>query len=149
MPDTLTQLSAFITHHERSNPAISAWSVGMQIHHALLATSRICEALIGSEPGAKQQSFSLLRSVILLFGKIPRGRGKAPDPSIPSTTVTQEELDTLLKSARTLLKDAEQTFPLSWWEHVVFGVMKRDTAIKFIHTHNKHHLSIISDILST
>jgi hypothetical protein len=30
-----------------------------------------------------------------------------------------------------------------------FGVMRRDTALKFLHVHNRHHLSIIADIIDS
>ena len=149
MANTLDRLEGFIAEAPTSNPAISAWSVGMQIHHALLATIHISQFLTDSTPGEKKQSFSVPRSLILLTGKIPRGRGKAPKRSLPNQDITAQDLDELLTRARTVLDAASQSDPACWWKHFAFGVMRRDTAIKFIHVHNRHHLSIITDIIDS
>ena len=149
MENTVDVLAKFILDTPKANPSISSWSVGMQIHHSLLATMRISQSLIDSKPADKRQSFNFLRSIILLTGKIPRGRGKAPKPSIPNRGITENELTQLVPNAKTLLESALHTAPKSWWEHFAFGIMYRDTAIKFIHVHNRHHISIISDIIST
>ena len=34
------------------------------------------------------------------------------------------------------------------YEHFVFGVMRRNAAIKLIHVHIRHHLAIVNDILA-
>ena len=149
MVNTLDRLEGFIPNATISNPAISAWSVGMQIHHALLATIGISQSLIDSTPGAKKQSFNLPRSIVLRTGKIPRGRGKAPKRSLPDPDVTRQDLDELLARARTVLDAAAQSDPASWWKHFAFGVMHRNTALQFIHVHNRHHLSIIEDIIDS
>ena len=147
MADTLDRLEAFIPEAATSNPDISAWSVGMQIHHALLGTIQISQRLIKSTPGERKESFNVPRSIVLRTGKIPRGRGKAPKSSHPDPNITGEELAHLLATARSTLDAAAQANPASWWKHFVFGVMHRDTAITFIHVHNRHHLSIIEDII--
>jgi hypothetical protein len=47
------------------------------------------------------------------------------------------------------MDNAAKADPRSWWEHQYFGVMYRDTALKFIDVHSRHHESIIRDILAS
>lgn len=145
---TLDELERCIPERDKSKPSVSAWSVGLQIEHALLATRGICLTLIRSRPGEKRVSFSLRRALVFRMGRIPRHRGKAPAASIPSRESSGSELQKLLTSTRNVLARASECPPDSWWEHAVFGVMRRDMAIRFIGIHNRHHLAIISDILS-
>ena len=144
---TLTTIEHHIPSFAASDPSVSAWSVGMQLHHSLLATNRIARAVVESVPGEQRPIFNLLRMLVLFVGDFPRGRGKAPKASWPSDDVTEAELRTLLESGRDALAQAAEADAKAWWKHFAFGVMRRDTAIKFVHIHNRHHLKIVDDIL--
>ena len=125
---------------------VSAWSVGMQIHHSLLAANAILDTLISSEPGLRNPGKSILLAVILKVRKLPRGRGKSPDAALPADGVSREELERLLESARMKLSATEQTSSDAWWDHHIFGVMALKSALSFLGIHTEHHLSIIDDI---
>ena len=146
MSDTLDTLARFIPWWEVADESVSRWSVGLQIHHALLSSSRIAKAVRDAVPGQKRQTIHLVRSAILLTGKIPRGKGKAPEVALPRNDVTRDELTARLATARTRLAAAEAADPRTWFEHFAFGVMERNTALKFLHIHNRHHNAIIRDI---
>ena len=83
---------------------------------------------------------------LLVIG--PRGRGKTPDAAIPNEQTTESGLRELLSEASMSAQKATESDCDCWWKHFAFGVMKRDEALKFVEIHNKHHLKIISDILS-
>jgi Protein of unknown function (DUF1569) len=145
---TFSRLAASFDFADEKNEKTSAWTVGMQAHHALLAANVILGTLIESTPGERKEGRSLKRAVIMKLGKIPRGRGKSPDAAIPSIDVSKEELENLLASAREKLEKTENTAPDAWWDHFLFGVMTRDTTLKFLNIHTEHHLSLIDDIRS-
>jgi hypothetical protein len=127
---------------------VSEWSVGMQVQHCCLATSGICRSLIASTPPAPRSGFSLVTSLVLLSGRIPRGRGRSPEPAIPREGVPIDELEAMLDESEQLLAEARQVGPNAWYRHFFFGVLDRDRTLKFIGIHNRHHLRIISDILA-
>ena len=129
-------------------PAISEWSVGMHVHHCCLAMIGICQALIASTPPTPRAKLSLLRIVVFSSGRIPRGRGRAPDGVRPSRDVSLEELRTLLDESERMLTDARGVDRKCWFRHFVFGFLDRDKTLRFIHIHNRHHLKIISDIVA-
>ena len=89
-----------------------------------------------------------MRRLILLTGIIPRGRGKSPNAVIPNDQTTESALRELLAEASFSAQKAAESDCDCWWKHFAFGVMKRDEALKFVEIHNKHHLKIVSDILS-
>ncbi|NND72550.1 MAG: hypothetical protein HKN43_13320 [Rhodothermales bacterium] len=147
MDDLLSEIESYFKYSDLSALDISKWSVGMQLHHALLAINGITVSLSESSPRKHRVSFSPVRNMILLFKRIPRGRGKAPDVSLPDSTISQEELRTLLESARANIDRARNSDPLTWWRHELFGAMNRDTALRFIETHTKHHVLLARDII--
>ena len=145
---TLDGLNNYLPRCSVKNEKISKWSVGMQIEHCLLGTRGICSALANSKPYTGKIKKGFLRRIIFLTGIIPRGRGKAPDAALPNEESIESGLRDLLAEARLSTQKVAETDCACWWEHFRFGVMKRDEALKFVSIHNKHHLKIISDILS-
>ncbi len=129
-------------------PAVSKWSVGMHVHHCCLGMIRICQTLIDSIPPPPPSRFSLIRELIFLSGRIPRGRGRAPAAAVPKQDISPAELLALLEETERKLNDVRQLDAGAWYTHFVFGVFDRDNTIKFIRIHNRHHLRIISDIIA-
>ena len=145
---TLDELNHYIPRCSVQCEKVSKWTVGMQIEHCILGTGGICDAIGHSKPHTGKIKKGLLRRIIFLTGTIPRGRGKAPDASLPNEEITELGLRELLSKAKLSVQQAAESNYECWWAHIRFGVMKRDEALKFVEIHNKHHLKIISDILS-
>ena len=145
---TLNKLNNYIPRCSVKNDKVSKWSVGMQIEHCLLGTRGICSALVNSKPYTGKIKKGFVRRLILLTGIIPRGRGKSPNAVIPNDQTTESALRELLAEASLSAQKAAESDCDCWWKHFAFGVMKRDEALKFVEIHNKHHLKIVSDILS-
>jgi hypothetical protein len=120
----------------------------MQIEHCLKATNGICRALVHSKPSPAKTKKGVVRRMIFQTGMIPRGRGRAPETSRPAEATSEAALVELLAQARVAVQDAAATDDHCWWQHNALGIMQRDEALRFIEIHNRHHLKIISDILS-
>jgi len=145
---TLNELNQYIPRYSAKNEKVSKWTVGMQIEHCLLGTNGICRTLVNSKPQCGKIKKGFLRRFIFLTGTIPRGRGKAPAAAMPDAQTTESGLHELLAEASLAAQKAADSDCDCWWEHFAFGAMKRDEALRFVEIHNKHHLKIISDILS-
>ncbi len=145
---TLDELDNYISRFSVDNENVSKWSVGMQIEHCLVGTRLVCSTIVNSEPYTGKIKKGLLRRIIFLTGTIPRGRGNTPAAGIPNEETTELGLRELLTEAKLSAQKAAESDEDCWWEHFMFGVFKRDEALQFVKIHNKHHLKIISDILS-
>ena len=144
----LDDLRSSVDHSAVSAATVSHWSVGMQIHHCCLAMIGICQSLIDSKPPPPPARWSLVTSIVFLSGRIPRGRGKAPDVALPKQDVSREELMHLLDRSGQLVAEAGQLDSNRWFKHFAFGILDRDKSLKLLRIHNGHHLRIIADIVA-
>jgi hypothetical protein len=144
---TLEDFRAVIANADATTPSVSEWRVGMHIHHCALSMIGISKSLRKSTPPMPRAKPSLSRSVTLTCGFIPRGRAKTPSFIVPSATVAQAELASLLDEAEKLMAVAQALDRDRWFTHPLLGPMGRDDAFKFIRIHNRHHLRIVADIL--
>jgi hypothetical protein len=67
---------------------------------------------------------------------------------IPASTFSRDDLLQLVAEAEQALAEASRLDSQCWFRHFFFGVLDRDRALQFIRMHNRHHLSIIDDILA-
>ena len=144
---TIEDLRAAVPHGSEARPLVSAWSVGMHVHHCCLSMIGISRTLQKSTPPRPRATPSLQRSVVLKLGYIPRGRAKSPSPVIPNPSVTPDELLELLDESVVHVRDAHTLARDRWFVHPLLGLMDRDAALKFVLVHNRHHLRIVADIL--
>lgn len=144
---TLANFKNLLDKSEITNTEVSAWSVGQHIEHCCQAANGIAEELKSSTRGAKTPSIHLLRTLVFMVGKIPRGKGKAPKSVIPSEVIPRAELAEKIEQTEVQLLNLMALPKDHWWEHPVFGVLNTQQARKFILIHNRHHLKIIEDIL--
>lgn len=143
---TIEKLRASIRDAAAAQSDFSAWSVGTHIEHCALAMSGVCQSLKESGRPAPASGWSLLRCIVLTTGIIPRGRGKAPAQTVPGEHASAEKLSEMLDQAEAQLRETLKLDKNCWFKHHVFGVLKRDAAIRFLAIHNRHHLKIIGDI---
>jgi hypothetical protein len=80
-------------------------------------------------------------------GKIPRGKGKAPDRVVPRATYTADELQNHLNTTIEKLQIIEKIQPNQHFTHPFFGQLNKKPMLKFLKIHTNHHLHIINDIL--
>lgn len=121
----------------------------MQLHHSLLALEGIGAAVARSTPGAGgSSSHHPILGLIMLTGWIPRGKGRSPAAVEPAAAVDETALRSLTTKARSALAQARAADPAAWWEHPIFGLLRRDRALRFAAIHTHHHLKIVRDILA-
>ena len=144
----LEDLRTSATNAVLRDPAVSEWSIGMHVHHCCLAMVRICQSLVVSTPPPPRSRFSFRTTLVFSSGRIPRGRGRSPDAVLPRQDISPAELLTLLDEAERILTEARDLDPKTWFRHFAFGVLDRNKTLRFIRIHNRHHLRIISDIVS-
>lgn len=143
----LKALRATLADAEAHAPSVSAWPVGMHVAHCCLATNEICRSLLDAgapAPGGP----TVAGRLCLTFGRIPRGRGRAPESVRPPSDVRREDLPAALDESGRLLVEALGADPRAWYRHFVFGVLDRDRSLRFVAVHNRHHLRIIADVVA-
>lgn len=120
----------------------------MHIHHCTLAMTGICRALAASSLPAPPAGLNIARTVVMISGRIPRGRAKSPQEAVPPDVVDEAELSSLLDESERLVGKTHTLEPDRWFRHFAFGVLRRDLSLKLIRIHNRHHLRIIRQILA-
>ena len=144
----LQELRRSLDHADRTAPEVSGWSVGMHIHHCELVMIGICRSMARSTLPPPRTGFNLLRSIVLLTGRIPRGRAQSPEEAVPTPDVPGTDLEKALDLAERMMDKTRKRKPDVWYRHFAFGVLRRDAALRVLEIHNRHHLRIIRDILS-
>ena len=135
----------------RRAPEVSAWSVAQQLEHLVLSDRTILDGLEKIERGeiaARGGGETLLGRVILLAGRIPRGKGKAPERVLPSGLdgeATAAALETVKRRFESLdlarLDASAGTFA-----HPFFGHLTGGRWLRFVDVHHRHHGRIIDEI---
>ena len=132
---------------EQKKEAVSQASVGWHLEHSLLALVKMVSATEHSNPADYKKKFNFKRFLVLLLGKIPRGRAKAPSAVKPGETISAETIIPLLEKAKQKVELFEKLSSDKFFTHPVFGDVKLKQARRVIAIHTAHHLAIINDIL--
>jgi DinB superfamily len=142
----LNQLESNIPNYEKLNTAISAATVGWHIEHTLMATTNIIEALKKSNAKDYSWQFNTKRFFVFATGKIPRGKGKAPE-SVKPAVLNAAHLTTRIDTAKTKINELSALNARNYFQHHFFGKLNVKATIKFLNIHMRHHLNIINDIV--
>ncbi|HVG16501.1 MAG TPA: DinB family protein [Chitinophagaceae bacterium] len=143
----ISALESNISHQELIVPDISAGSVGWHIEHSLLVLNLVIGTLSKSDPSNYKKKFDIRRAAVLLIGKIPRGKIRAPKAVQPTTEFNRDSLQQHVHRTRDSLKTLERLSPGHYFTHPFLGDFKLAPAIKFLTIHTKHHYQIIQDIV--
>ena len=136
-------------HLELSATQVSTKGVDWHVDHMLKVIIKVSNALKKSDPSTFRRKYNLLRSVIFVSGKIPRGKGKAPKSVLPPEVILKEDLLLQIKEARKHLNEMKELQTDSNFKHPYFGVLNLKMAQRFLDIHTKHHLKIIREILQS
>jgi hypothetical protein len=139
-----------------AEPAVSSWSVKDHLEHLSIANDGIVrwiERASAGEPGLESGGQpTLIGRIVLLFGAFPRGRGKAPERTLPAG-MSAEELVNRFRATRAkvdALGDslAQVTASRATRNHFAFGDLSAAQWLRFAVIHNHHHQKIIRDVLA-
>lgn len=130
----------------------SGWSVGQHVEHLARVGQSVLEGIAAlDEHAPRGPGIKPIGRVILLFGRIPRGKGKAPEPARPGDDVDPAVLGTALDEFKMTLEQLEgQLGALEAQRavrpHPYFGGLRPAQWLRFIEIHQDHHQRIIDDI---
>ena len=143
----LSEFEDYIPQMNTEKADISKASAGWHISHSLKVVINVIEALKHSNPENFRKSFNLKRFIVLMTGKIPRGKAKSPTAVLPDADLTPEILLKQISSAREKIAEFAELPKDAFFKHPFFDHLSRDPTKKFLVIHTEHHLKIIRDIL--
>ena len=137
-------------------PEVSSWSVKDHLEHLSIANGgivrwieRVTAGDTALDSGGRP---TVPGRIVLLCGAFPRGRGKAPERTLP-TGVSVDELSTGFRDTRQRVEALGASLAFiagagATRNHFVFGDLDAAQWIRFMVIHNHHHQKIIRDILA-
>jgi hypothetical protein len=140
----------------RRSDRLSRWSVAQHVQHLLAADAlvlpRLTAALGQPAPGPASR-LSLVGRLVLWSGYIPRGRGRAPEPTRPSDQPEPAALRTQLAAevaAVEGLGEHHGRLPglATGIDHPYFGRLDGAQWMRFLEVHHRHHAKIVTAILA-
>lgn len=143
----LDEMEECIPLKSELNPLVSRVSVGWHLAHNLKVIHSILDALEDSDPKEYRKSFSWMKELVYLTGRIPRGKARSPKKVLPDDNVSEEEIRQQISLARNKIPQLQNLPKNAFFEHPYFGHIKKDETTKFLVIHTGHHLRIIRDIL--
>lgn len=134
-------------------PGVSAWSVGQQVEHTLIATGMMLKAprAIHLGRGQDEAGPNPVGVMVMRTERVRRGRAKAPENTQPAPAPSQEALQHVwARSKRS--HDAlgsvigEIATAQGRLEHPYLGWLNATEWLRIVRVHAEHHLRIIADI---
>jgi hypothetical protein len=148
----LPRLGALVEREAAAVAAVSGWSIGQHLDHLLKAHAGILD-LCDDPPRETPCShgITLIGRLALFTGHIPRGRGRSParflpDP-VPATTLRAGIAEATRRFTALDRNPPSPGDPVLRFAHPVFGGLTRAQWLRFAEIHQRHHLSIIDDIV--
>ena len=143
----LSKLESKISYQEYMNPTISKASVGWHIEHSLLTLNSIITGLAASDPKKYKRRFDIRKTVVMLLGKFPRGRIRAPKTVQPTVAFNADTLHEHVLLLQERVKTLDSLSGDHFFVHPFLGDFKLKPGIRFMAIHTNHHLRIIEDII--
>jgi hypothetical protein len=147
----LGQIRAFealVEHRSAITSRISRWSVGQHIHHCSLVMVGVAEAVKRKRTPRPRWTPNLLRTMVLVSGRIPRGRAQAPREARPAPGLDEAGLASALSDANGTVRGLRDAPADAWFRHFALGVIRMRSVPRFLEVHNRHHLRIMGDIIA-
>ncbi len=145
--DQLVELEALLRAEDILVEDVSAWSVHKHVEHLLLANEGIFAMIAAGAAPDPVEPKSWLGRLVLLTGRIPRGRGQAPEGTVPAGLPRDALLALharVKEAARTL--DATALPEGVVGNHPVFGGFTATDWLRLMAVHDDHHLAIVADV---
>ncbi len=128
----------------------SKWNPSEHLDHSIKVTASIVNRLLDTEAPRGERPLTFIGRLVLLFGWIPRGRGKAPE-RLRGAQCNSADLHaslTKLEGKIALLTDQHLDDKRGGIvPHPRFGDLVPTVALRFALIHTRHHLRIVEDIL--
>jgi hypothetical protein len=135
---------------------VSLWSTAQQLHHsAMVATfgfDTIQKLHEEADSTILRRGFPTRNGIaVLLLGKIPRGKVKAPEAVQSPPEVTRPVIEKALAAADLSFDRVLTISPFlhdlkGRWTHPALGALNAPEWFRFVRVHTDHHLAIVDDI---
>lgn len=141
----------------RRAESVSGWSVAEQLYHIAAAAGRMLTAaertMDREKPAREGGRPSVAGRAVMLAGRIPRGRGRAPSAVHPPDDLRREQLENTIGWCRRVhhrLAGRTDEIATATWraEHFVFGWLNAIQWLRIVAIHSDHHFLIVDDILA-
>lgn len=145
----LDELAALLAAPDQRASDVSAWSIHQHVEHLLLVNQEMTAKIVAATPPDPVRAKTILGWIVLTTGFIPRGRGDAPESTLPLSRSPDELLALLAEvtsSAETLDLVAIDATDAVVANHQVFGGLSATDWLALMGIHDHHHLKIIADI---
>jgi hypothetical protein len=145
--ELIKEIESKIEFRNSKNNTVSKSDVAWHMDHSLRVINGVFSVLKKSNPSDYKSNFHFKRSLILLLGKIPRGKARAPETVVSNGEITLEDLKSRLEIAKKAQKEFVNFDSKSNFNHPYFGQLNLKQTIRFLEIHTNHHLKIVDDIL--
>ena len=143
----ISELEQYLPIMASENPEVSKANIAWHISHSLKVIEQVTDALLKSDPRLFRKTFNLKRFLVLTFGKIPRGKAKAPRVVLPDQDLSREILLNQISEVNKKIPALSILPKKAFFKHPFFKHIDRAQTKKFLVIHTEHHLKIIRDIL--
>jgi len=143
----LAEMKALLAADDAVADDVSAWSVHQHVEHLLLANEGMAGMIATGRALQAPEPKTMLGRVVLMTGFIPRGKGQAPDGTVPEG-LSRDDLLALHARAEQAVRalDVEGLTGDVVGDHPVFGGLTARDWLRFMSVHDHHHLKIVRDI---
>lgn len=137
-------------------PEVSRWSPAQHLYHVSAVNEQVFTGVLDllDRPDAPPSARANIAGwIILTLGRIPRGRGQAPERFVPPDDLDHDALADQVTRARMAferlsgrqpqLQQAAHRMP-----HPIFGPLRPRQWMRFARIHTDHHLTIVRDIVA-
>lgn len=140
---------------QRLAPSVSQWSVAKQMHHVAAATGLMLTGITRiarkASPAIEEGRINTIGRAVMMTGRLPRGKARAPARTMPPETVSRDLLTAAIsrsKATFTSLPEVFEAAAQTGWkvEHPYFGPLDPYQWLKLAALHADHHFRIIEDI---
>jgi hypothetical protein len=148
--DELRRLAALDEGALFATSTVSAWTPAEHADHLIKVCTSVVQRLLDARPPAELKRLNVIGRLILLAGRIPRGRGRSPERLRGARVSAAELLESLQRLEAGIEQLNESILSAKRGRvvpHPYFGGLDPLQAIRFAVIHNRHHLLIINDVL--
>lgn len=129
---------------------VSGWSLAEHLDHIMKVCASVLRVVSSPDAKALPRGITLPGRIVLLLGRIPRGRAQAPAHVVGMPASSRELREAAAQLEKTL--DALGAAPSADCRtpvvlHPLFAGLNRPQAMRLVAVHTAHHLRIIDDIL--
>lgn len=149
LDEEFSELETCISEMEELDTTVSKAPVKWHLLHALQVINGVYEQANGSSPADYSSKTNVKWRYVSVFGKIPRGKVKAPNAVNPSFDIDENEIRTELEKAKKSLSKWSSLEENNFYTHAVLLDLNKRKLKKFLTIHTQHHLKIVSDILKS